>query len=247
MSDEHVVDLLPAYALGALDDADLLVTAQHLSHCAACRHEMDAYLETVGALTRSVMPQNPPDDLKSRVLSRFENANQPSVRAIPPQPAQTNIGDTFRRLFGGRTGLVFGALAVVLILALAGSVFALNRQVRALQANLPPAGTMKLVQLAGTVNAPQAVGYMIVFPNENYGALVVKNAPALDSGHQYQVWLVKDGQRTSGGLFSVDSDGYGTLQINASRPLGEFQSFGITREPLGGSPGPTGPKVLGGG
>jgi anti-sigma-K factor RskA len=33
--------------------------------------------------------------------------------------------------------------------------------------------------------------------------------------------------------------------VSADQPLGSFQSFGITIEPFGGSPQPTGEKILG--
>ena len=58
--------------------------------------------------------------------------------------------------------------------------------------------------------------------------------------------LVKDGKRSSGGVFSVQDNGYGVLKIDSPLPLIEYQTFGVTIEPFGGSPGPTGKKVLGG-
>jgi anti-sigma-K factor RskA len=68
----------------------------------------------------------------------------------------------------------------------------------------------------------------------------------LGSDQQYQLWLVLDDERTSGGVFSVDYYGYGAMVIHAPRPLNEYTSFGVTVEPAGGSPAPTGEKVLGG-
>ena len=86
---------------------------------------------------------------------------------------------------------------------------------------------------------------MMVFANEKYGTLTIHNAPGLDSTHQYQLWLVKDGKRFNGGVFSVNEDGYGVLQISADLPLETYQSFGVTIEPFGGSAAPTGKKVFG--
>jgi anti-sigma-K factor RskA len=59
------------------------------------------------------------------------------------------------------------------------------------------------------------------------------------------LWLIQDGQRTSGGVFSVSDEGYGSLWISSPEPLATYSAFGITIEPAGGSPGPTGDKVLG--
>jgi anti-sigma-K factor RskA len=71
--------------------------------------------------------------------------------------------------------------------------------------------------------------------------------PPLAPDRAYQLWLVnKDGQRVSGGVFSVDAEGYGWLKVWTPQPLGVYQRAGITVEPLDGSPGPTGARVLGG-
>jgi anti-sigma-K factor RskA len=58
-------------------------------------------------------------------------------------------------------------------------------------------------------------------------------------------WLIENGQRTSGGVFSVSQEGYGSLRVSSPQPLSNYSAFGITVEPVGGSPGPTGNKVLG--
>jgi anti-sigma-K factor RskA len=88
---------------------------------------------------------------------------------------------------------------------------------------------------------------MIVFKNNHYGSLTVENAPVLDATQQYQVWLIKNGERTNGGVFSVNDSGYGVLQVYSKQPLEIYDSFGITIEPAGGSPAPTGERILGGG
>jgi anti-sigma-K factor RskA len=75
--------------------------------------------------------------------------------------------------------------------------------------------------------------------------LVVHNLPALERGKIYQLWLVDaKGERTSGGTFTLDEERYGWLVVRLTRPLTEFMSMGITVEPAGGSPEPTGPRVM---
>ncbi len=106
--------------------------------------------------------------------------------------------------------------------------------------------SMQVVAMAGTEVAPDAEGTLVISGDGEYGTLVVDGLPALDQAHQYQLWLIRDGQRTSGGVFSVNEEGYGALLISSEAPLSSYPSFGITVEPAGGSPGPTGDKVLGG-
>jgi anti-sigma-K factor RskA len=75
---------------------------------------------------------------------------------------------------------------------------------------------------------------------------VVDHLGALSPEQQYQLWLIQDGKRTSGGVFSVSSEGYASLVIASPLPLDAYSAFGVTIEPQGGSPAPTGEKVLGG-
>ena len=104
---------------------------------------------------------------------------------------------------------------------------------------------MRVIAMVGTGAAPASAGTLVVDSEGEYGTLVVEGLPALDQDHQYQVWLIRDGQRTSGGVFSVSPEGYGALMLSSPEPLSSYPAFGVTIEPEGGSPGPTGDKVLG--
>ena len=75
--------------------------------------------------------------------------------------------------------------------------------------------------------------------------LTVAGLPVLSPEQQYQLWLIVDGQRASGAIFSVNEDGWAKVSVDSERPLAEYGAFGITIEPTGGSPGPTGERVLG--
>ena len=51
---EHVVDDLEAYVLGALDRESAERVAGHIATCASCRREASALAEVVGALPETV-------------------------------------------------------------------------------------------------------------------------------------------------------------------------------------------------
>ncbi len=72
----------------------------------------------------------------------------------------------------------------------------------------------------------------------------VRDFPQCDPGMKYQLWLTKDGERTSGGLFSVDSNGMGLLVVPLQDALDLYDAIGITQEPDGGSSDPTAPPVV---
>ena len=253
--EEHVLDLLPGYALGALDEDDLLLVTQHLPHCPACGGELASFCLTVDHLALAVPLQSPSIGLKGKILQQVGAtvdypqrlaANPVRVaRPVTPETHRWNLAEWLRSLLDRPVMLAFSALALLLVVFLAASNLLLWRQVNELESRIP-GNRVRIVQMAGTEKAPKAQGYLMIFHQENYGTLVIEDAPPLEQGFQYQLWLIKDGKRTSGGVFSVNEIGYGTLQISAGQPLDQFPAFGVTIEPAGGSPGPTGEKVLGG-
>ncbi len=257
MVEEHVFDLLPGYALGILDGEDLQKVYRHLPQCARCREELSTYTQTVDQLALAAPLQTPPADLRAKVVQRVAGTVEPRYMSasfdrpqasradLPYEAKRPGLFDRLRAMRTPRLGWVLGALAVILLLFLAVNNVLLWQRVNALQGQTP-GGKAHMVHLIGTQNAPQTTGYLLVFEGNSYGTLTVDNAPLLDANHQYQIWLIKDGKRTSGGVLDVDEDGYGVLEIVSNQPLMNYQSFGITIEPKGGSPAPTGKKVLGG-
>ncbi|MEN4042347.1 MAG: anti-sigma factor [Anaerolineaceae bacterium] len=251
MADEHILDLLPGYALGALDDEDLLKTARHLPHCTACLREFEAYLSVKDQLAFLIPSRSPDYSLKARVLKKVEAESRQAghARSLPaaaPAVFRSTTGwHRLRLLFGRSKSLVFAALLLALIVLLGLNNYLLWQQFTQAQALLPGERVM-IARLDGTSQAPDAIGYVIIFRNNKYGSLTVENAPVLGENQQYQVWLIRNGERVSGGLFSVNAAGYGVLQIYSHEPLDRYEAFGITIEPAGGSPAPTGEKILGG-
>lgn len=246
MVEEHVFDLLPGYALGILDDAELLTVSEHLRDSTVCEQKQAAYAETVGQLAMAETQEIPDPGLKTKVLQKVKRAAVNSQNRIDNIPSpQMGFLDLLHNFFKHPAGVVFGLLTLVVILFLGVNYYLLRQQVNELQAQAP-SGYMQVIRLEGSDIAPETSGYVMVFKNQNYGSLAVTHAPLLEADQQYQIWLIKDGIRTSGGVFSVNETGYGNLLVSADQPLDSFQSFGITIEPLGGSPQPTGDKVLGG-
>lgn len=66
---EHLLDDLDAYALGALDRESAERIAGHLATCASCRREAAALAEVVGALPETVPARDPRAGLRDRLLA----------------------------------------------------------------------------------------------------------------------------------------------------------------------------------
>jgi anti-sigma-K factor RskA len=243
MPEVHVIDDLPALALNILDESEKMRVTQHISACADCQLEWQAYRDTVGALGEVSKRKDPPPALRQAILRQAEAsiAAQAPARAAAPSPRPTWM-DTLRRLITPSPALGMAGLALILVLA-AGNILLL-RQVDNLS-SMQRHGYQSVL-LTGTSKAPAARGMVVYTVDGKSGFLVVNSMQTLPQEKQYQLWLIKDNKRTSGGVFSVEADGYHVIEINSPIPLTSYDAFGITIEPAGGSPGPTGDKVLGG-
>jgi anti-sigma-K factor RskA len=238
MSDHnHVIDLIPAYALGSLNRAEAIQVQEHLLTCSACRNELQAYEAVVGQLALAAPDAEPPQELKERLLDRVQPHDSSSGK-MRQRAWWEQLADLFRH-----TAPFWGLASLALMLVFGINNLMLRQQLRETQINQV---RMQTVRLDGTQAAPEATGILVLSLDGEHGTLIVDRLPTLDEEHQYQLWLIKDGRRTSGGLLSVNSKGYGALWVSSPDPLSSYPDFGITIEPTGGSPGPTGDKVLGG-
>lgn len=235
MKHQLILDLLPAYALGALDAIEAQQLEEHLNQCDDCRAELRQFQQVVDELPLAAPMISPPAELKAQILSQLE---PPAAVRKTQQPSGWQA---WVARFN-RWALVWGVTSLALILVLlVSNILLWQRQTR-----MDAANQFYVIALAGTDNAPDASAVLIISSEGDDGTLVVKKLPTLDEEYQYQLWLVRDGQRTSGGVFSVYSNGYGHLSVRSDDPLISYDSFGVTIEPAGGSLGPTGEKVLGG-
>jgi anti-sigma-K factor RskA len=233
----HVTELLSAYALGCLDQEDEVLVSEHLATCPACRAELGSYQAVVDRLAWAAPDAVPPARLKQRLLQRV-GATPPLTLPEPRLPWWEQLAGLWRRV-----APAWGVVSLVLILALAAALLLSGRPV---DESATGPGGLRVVALTGTAAAPGSTGTIVISADGEYGTLVVDGLAPLGEAQQYQLWLIRDGARASGGVFSVSPTGYGALWISSPEPLSTYPSFGITIEPAGGSPGPTGDKVLGG-
>ncbi len=279
---EHVVDLVPGYALGSLDATEMQRVSAHLAHCAGCRAELEAYRQVVDSLYLAVPLAAPRPEVKQQLMQRL--AQQPPVQVgaaaypapaepVLPEPRATGRAPAGRSLDGSQPvdrpatprpavsgqarrswrdwfslpalipqPLALAGLLLIVVLSVSNVWLWQRLQGQAAM----PVDDFRLVNLAGTQDAPGASAVLVMNQEGTQGTLVAADLPTLDPAHQYQLWLIKDGRRTSGGVFSVNAAGYGSLLLASPRSLFELDGFGVTVEPAGGSLGPTGKKVLGG-
>jgi anti-sigma-K factor RskA len=227
MSDDHEIrDLLPGHALGCLSAEEDAQVEEHLPRCRECREDLAAWREVTGTLAFGVPGRTPPAGLEARVMARLSTRG-PSRRAS--------------RFLQFRHPVLAAVASVLIVVLAAGNVAFWMRQS---QPRGAAASSLITVFLTGTSDARDAYGTIVIDREDNHGIMAVRGLPSLAPARAYQLWLIRGGERRSGGVFSVNADGYGSLQITVPADFRGFTSFGISIEPAEGSPAPTGARVM---
>lgn len=254
-------DLLPAYALGALDEEELRFVEEHLGDAPEYARELTALRETAALLALATPPVVPSPSVKRSLMARIERLESAAPAATAPPSGAPVMPPPRPRRF--RTALV--AVAAALLLALVGWNTVLQwqlrteRQERALLAaqttegqiyerllNDPQAAHVVIGSGPGRYNLPPA-GYLYSDPNSSIALMLTYWLPPIEANQQYQLWLVTaDGTRDNGGVFSDDGHGNAHVVIHAPATFAKYKSVGVTIEPLGGSAWPTGQRIIGG-
>ncbi len=265
MKHTEIQDLIPLLALGGMADSERAELETHLATCQSCRALLTEYAFVAEELQAEVPQLQPSAQLESRLMQRVPmrptQANAlPAFKQPPtaPKPAPAVKGTPRKPGFWqqpvpvARWAFAFAALIALLLLGVSGMLALQVQRTGGLNANqvaqLFASNQRKFVEL--TVGSPgqgeQLEGYVYLSP-ENPTALVwFNNLKQLDADHVYQIWLRKDTQRISAGLFHAGMDGHAMVIINAPKMLGNYTDIGVTVEPATGSPGPTTPRVIGG-
>ena len=229
---DQIHEMLPAYALGCLDEDEAVLVSGHLGTCAKCNEQLLEYHRTVDSLAFGSPSISPPDSLKEKLMQKIQPpAEIPSVF----QPASKRW--KWKSLWQGFSpAWAFASLVIIISLSVINYVQWHNTQ--KLQDEV--AVDLLVLKMKGTYRAPKGDGTFIISQDRKKGVLVASDLPIPDESRQYQLWMKKDGRQISGGVFSVTPTGYAVVEIQSKESLSNFRSFEITLEPAGGSPTPVG-------
>jgi len=256
LSCDQCEELLADYLLRALETEALSAVTEHLSTCDRCRAHLVAYEAVLDQLGQAVPQQEPPVELRSRLLAAAVEGLMLTPAA--PEPLRPHRRPTWKP----RWAFLLTAANVVLCLGVGWWTWHVQREAvlvykqwQALQRQLAlqrQAFTLittpeaRPVVLRSDAAGSQARGLLLLKPEGPHAVLIVQDLPPLQRDRAYQLWLGwGDRQRDNGGVFRVDEQGFGLLYITVPRPFTAYQRVGITEEPVGGSPGPTSPRVIG--
>lgn len=212
--DEHVDELIPAHALGALTPDEAARVESHVSECSACMARLKDAESTTALLALATPQVAPPPELRDRLMAAIEPEPEPSVERRSDR--SPGWWPRFARIAAP-------VLAVVVIGLVAWNVSLRNSLT----------DTRDIVYGSQTSAALPNVG--TVFVDADGQATLVANASAAPSGKTYQAWVIPPGGKPipagvfAGGRTSVD------LDTKAHRG----DTVAVTVEPAGGSQQPT--------
>ena len=229
---DQILEMLPAYALGCLDQEEAVMVSEHISTCTKCNGQFLGYRSTVDTMAYGAPAVFPPDSLKQKLMQRIQTtAEKPSVSQ--PATKHRKLKSLWQSL---SPAWAFASLALIVSL----SVINLLQWHHTQKQHKEIAVELLILKMKGTDRAPKGDGTFVISQDRKKGVLVASDLPIPDENQQYQLWMKKNGRQVSGGVFPVTSTGYAVVEIQSKESLSNFRSFEITLEPAGGSSTPTG-------
>jgi anti-sigma-K factor RskA len=239
----HPDDDLAVYAVGGLEARQHDAVDAHLARCAQCRAQVDTYLETLAAL---ISDEDPPPHLWNRIAA--EIASEPrAARSHTPEPPVARPRHLQlarpRRRWAARGAAAFAAAALVITVVAVG--------VARLRPDARPDSAGELAHAA--LDDPDSTVVALTNPDDNRPAarlvidasgdayILFDDLDRLPDDQTYQLWRTESTTPVSLAVLGTGA----SEAVEVSLPAGPAR-LAISREPVGGSPAPTGPLVAAG-
>ena len=230
----HPTEDLPAYALGALDEAEQRTLAAHLERCDQCAHDLAQFEDALyEAAAVGAVRADPPRDLRTRIVLQHRGA-----RVAP----SSNWGARVREWLARPLPLAVPLALAVLLAVSFVAVGTARREADTYARALAGVADGRVVALAPQKNAPADARGALVIPR-NGDPYVVLELSSPPTGKTWEAWVIKGQRPLAAGLSS--SGGVFTIVLGA--PLAAGDVVAVTLEPAVGSSAPTSDPILAGG
>jgi anti-sigma-K factor RskA len=239
---DEQLDLLVGYALGALTPDEVARVSELLEEQPDLRQQLAELQAAASQIPLALTDVEPPPGLRQRTLDH-------AIGRAPTRPPAPSGGRTAARsrlnlwLYGMGA---FNLLGIVLVGFGWWQLLSTRAELTAARVEL-----VRLQQeqqkIVAVASRPDAVSILAgpggsgsVLRDTDGSAVVAVRLPQLEAGRVYQLWLLRgQSQPISGGTFTVDAQGYGSMTLAPGADLATAEQFAITDEPAPGSPGPT--------
>ncbi len=257
---EHVADLLGAYAVHSVNDAETELVELHLEHCVLCQAELAEHFATAARLgAASVMPVAP--RVWDNVLSQIrltEAINAPvailsahaSISESPIEEkltsTQQTVGDNggakvidfasaSARINKRRTWRVAIAAAVAtaaITVPIVSSLSGSSPSIAALAKRVASQSSSRSLTLKSEDGSELA---KVVVGKDGQGYLTSDSLPKLDNNKAYQLWAVTTSGPVSLGILGADPS------VQAFATPSTYAALAISVEDSAGAAAPTPP------
>jgi hypothetical protein len=230
-------DFILDYLSDACSEEQKEAFERHLTYCDSCKQELAELQIVWEELPLDMERIEPPKDLKEQIMS--------AAKAAPKH----HKARSERKLWKPAI-----AVAVAALIFVSGSLwdnpFIKNKETRleSIEKFAPASEIVQITMLkAETTEKKHAYGVACIVDNGKSKQFVVYVFGAEETKNEeaYQVWLLRDGIRTSAGTFRVDEKGVGLLAMGIESDQLIYDSIGITLEPDEKGDQPRGNKAFG--
>lgn len=266
MKDERFKDLCIGYVLSELSDEERSEFLRELNQRGAeGREELRRTRESFAAISLEASAEEPPQELKDRVMSAAEEEGGDDRLSTEGEPGGGSSGG------GSRWGWGLAAAA-----ALAGLVFlglqnleqretlqrvraqldssrqrlarldTLQDRVGELQRDFLTVASPETRTRLLSATQQQFSGQARVFidPETGHALLFARNLPVLPPDSVYQLWTIEGGTPKSAGTFTAGEDGQARIEISRAQQALQADAVAVTVEPAPGSKQPTTKPIL---
>jgi anti-sigma-K factor RskA len=242
MTHDELRDLVPIYALDALDGDEELEVRGHLETCQPCRMLLESDVQAAASLALAADPVTPPAALRSRLMTAVASTPQapPLPPAVPLRPRPPVTWERLSALVAVAALIVLGAFSYRQTRHLHDQARKLAAQNEIFQALASPLATA--VPMTGTGPGVNASAELYVSGDKHTAGLVARGLS--DPGKNvYQLWLIGNNNvPVPVQAFRPDESGLALVQIRTN--LSNMQGMAVTVEARTGNSTPQGSFVL---
>lgn len=242
MDRETLLNLIPAYALGALDPEERAEFEAWLPSDPEAQRLLAEYQAVADSLVLMTPARQAPNHLQADLRRRLAESRGQSSAAMPRRAVSRRIR-LWRPL---AAAAVIALVAAAILFWTATQVIAPNDSAAQLFAQLAQEENVRRIALSPGEGQNQVAGELL--SDGRRAVIQVWQLPALSADQTFELWLIDENGPRSGGLVRAEPPGQPTyIVVPLDKPLEAYQAFGVSIEPAGGSPepGPTGPRVFG--
>lgn len=218
---EHLLDLVPIYALGALSRSEAEDLEDHLLSCSSCMDELATHLTTAASLDGD---QPPPSGVWERISAAIDNDAPPN--------AVVRLDERRSRKPRGWGRLIGVAAAVIVVIA--GVAFTQLTQVSLLEEPAVIAAAEQAAARDGSivaefVAAGTAVARVVLTESGQGFVIPLEALETLEETKTYQLWVIN----TDEDVISAGAIGNDPVASTFTW-TGDVAGFALTREVAGG-------------